>query len=532
MFCLGHFSTIDLSPAKNDEVIVSDTWIQWEGQTVGGDFRLVRYLGGSERSAAFLTEHREQDSTLPGTIKLVPSSAQKAELRLARWRETANLSHPNLIRLFESGRSELGGVPLVYIVMEMADENLGEVLAERALTTEEARKMLEGLLDVLGYLHSKGFVHGHVKPSNILGVGEQLKFSSDRVWRVGKPLANPGNPDGYDPPEYARGIIPVPEKTSTAADVWALGMTLVESLTGNRPARAAVGQNLVLPENLPQPFAEIATHCLRPAPQDRWTVAQIADCLAGRTPITASVRTPTRAAAQRVADVTRHPPTGSVGKRSGFGSFAAVAAAVAVLAIIVAFAWMRYRPQAEQSQTRQSQTAQASPVPDSSSPAVRDTPSPAPPSAPSAADQERFNSAIGLSPESPDTNSPTPSAPAVESARPNRARPLQEAVDNDSGRGEVTRQVIPQVSHSALDTIQGTVRVGIKVDVDRSGGVSNAAFESEGPSKYFARMAMQAAQNWKFKPAETSGRQVPSTWELQFEFTRDGAEVVPTRTAP
>jgi TonB family protein len=91
---------------------------------------------------------------------------------------------------------------------------------------------------------------------------------------------------------------------------------------------------------------------------------------------------------------------------------------------------------------------------------------------------------------------------------------------------------MPQVSHSALDTIQGAVRVAIKLNVDPSGRVTDTSFESEGPSKYFARMAMQAAQNWKFKPPLAGGRQVPSTWELQFEFTRDGAKVVPTQTAP
>jgi TonB family protein len=60
------------------------------------------------------------------------------------------------------------------------------------------------------------------------------------------------------------------------------------------------------------------------------------------------------------------------------------------------------------------------------------------------------------------------------------------------------------------------------VTVDGAGNVSNAAFESQGPSKYFADAALQAARQWKFKPAQTA---VPGAWTLQFRFTRAGAEV-------
>lgn len=513
---------------------MSDTWKQWEGQTVDGAFPLRRYLGGSQRGAVFSTERRENGAAVPAAIKLLPSSAQKAELRLSRWRDAANLSHPNLIRLFETGRFELGGVPLVYVVMEMADENLGEVLAERTLTTDETRKMLEGLLGVLDRLHSKGFVLGHIKPSNILGAGDELKISSDRVCRAGEPLEDPGDPDEYDPPEYARGIIPVPEKTSPAADVWSLGVTLVESLTGNRPAAPVAGQSSVPPENLPPPFAQIASRCLRPVPQDRWKVAQIADCLAGRTPERAPVRTPTRAATPTRP---RAAAPGFASKRLGFAPLAAIALAVAVLAI-ASFLWMRHPtpPQSAQSQTPESQASQSqplqpSPTPDVSNPTVGET-SQALPSAPNATTQPGLNAALGLSPENPDTKSPAPTAPALDPTKANRARPLRDAVESAVVPGEVTRQVMPQISHASLDTIQGTVRVSITVNVDPSGKVTDAQFESQGPSKYFSKMAMQAAHNWKFKPPEAAGRPVMSTWDLQFAFSQDGAKAVPTQTSP
>jgi TonB family protein len=507
---------------------VTDSWKQWEGQTVDGSFPLLRYIGGTPRGAVFFTERREHGSAIPAVIKLVLSSAQKANWRLSRWRQTASLSHPQLLGLYETGRFELGAVPVVYVVMDMADENLAQVLTERALTPDEARAMLQSLLDVLGYLHSKGLVHGHIKPSNILAIGDQLKVSSDRVCRAGESLENPGDPDEYDPPEYARGIIPVLEKTSPQADIWSLGITLSETLTGNPPARRPVDQNPAVWESLPQPFTEIVAHCLR-APSDRWTVGQISDCLAGRTPARTPVRTAVRTDA--APPVVPCEPASNAGKRRGSKVLAAVA--VLVVAIAAGLAWVRH-----ESQTGQASTAQVAAIPAISNPAAPGTPqagslpgpdldsAPAQNSSPKAS-----RDAFALSTEPRPAPGAGP-APPLEPTRPNRAKPLQEAVDSGVTGGEVTRQVMPNVSESALATIQGTVKVGIKVEVGPSGAVTDAQFESQGPSKYFARAAMEAAQNWKFEPAEAGGRQVPSSWELQFEFDRDGAKVVPTQTAP
>ena len=65
--------------------------------------------------------------------------------------------------------------------MEYAEEDLSQVVAQRTITPAEAREMLEPVLDALSYIHANGFVHGHVKPGNIVGVDEQLKLSSDSV---------------------------------------------------------------------------------------------------------------------------------------------------------------------------------------------------------------------------------------------------------------------------------------------------------------------------------------------------------------
>jgi len=95
--------------------------------------------------------------------------------------------------------------------------------------------------------------------------------------------------------------------------------------------------------------------------------------------------------------------------------------------------------------------------------------------------------------------------------------------------GKVVHQVLPDVPKRARDTIRGKVAVRVRVRVDAGGNVVGAELYSPGPSRYFAKLALHAAQQWKFEPAKVDGRSVMSEWILRFEFKRTGAEAVPVR---
>jgi len=100
------------------------------------------------------------------------------------------------------------------------------------------------------------------------------------------------------------------------------------------------------------------------------------------------------------------------------------------------------------------------------------------------------------------------------------------------GRGEVLDQVLPDVSEKALATIHGVVRVAVRVHVDPTGNVSQAALDSSGPSKYFADLALQAARRWQFASPEVGGHSAPSEWLIRFHFSPSGSKAIPTQTAP
>src|SRR5712671_3373830 len=181
---------------------MSETWKRWEGQVIEGRFPLLRYLGGSDHSAAFLTE-RGAGASQKAVIKLIPSDPASAESQLRRWKQSAELAHPHLVRVFESGRWELEGTPLLYVVMEAAEEDLSQILPERALSPAEVRELLPPALAAIACIHERGLVHARLRPSNILAAGDQVKVSADSLRASGEMLASASGMDGYAPPEAA-----------------------------------------------------------------------------------------------------------------------------------------------------------------------------------------------------------------------------------------------------------------------------------------------------------------------------------------
>jgi TonB family protein len=399
---------------------MTEVWNRWEGQVVGGGYHLRQYLGGCEHSAVFLADFGGVESR-KAAVKLVRVDSKEAELQLSRWERAAKLSHPHLVRLLETGRCGSASERLLFAVMERAEENLSEVLPERPLTAEEAGQMLEPVLNALAHLHTKGFVHARLKPANILVVDGQLKLSNDGVRKIGERPGPVWTPSPYDAPEIAGGAF------TPAADVWSLGVSLVEALTQRLPGSERTQ------EELPPLFLEIARAALQRDPKRRATAEQL---LARLRPAPAK---PKR----------RHS--------------LAVAAIVVALAIVPAGVLLHNRqPEAP-------------------------LPRPAPP----------------VKPVRP---IPKPS-PAPRSAP-----------------GRAVEPVLPDVPQKALDTIQGKVRVGVRVEVNQSGEVTNAELASPGPSKYFARLALEAAQRWKFEAPLEKGRPVDSAWQVRFLFRSTGTE--------
>lgn len=454
------------------------SWKQWEGQIVDGKFPLHQYLGSSDHDAVFLTERAGQ-SAARAAIKLIPLEFVDEHRQLASWERAAQLYHGNLLRIFEHGRAQIDGADFLYVLMEYADEDLSQILPSRPLTAAECTDMLQPVVGALAYIHSQGLVNGHVTPSNVMASGNHVKISSERIQSPGPPLLKRGPESAvYDAPELATAGL------SVATDVWSLGATALEAVTQNPPAGNA-SSDPAIPQ-LPEPLFSIIRNCLRVDPQQRWTLAQLSNSLrpAAATITPAPTAAPGPVVPKPVATGGPPPSRAASPAKPNRNLLPLIAIGVVLAALIGYFLTRNPHSATEQSPGSQPATSADSPAPANAAPASSSVP----------------------------------------------AEPV--APSSSSGKGQVIHRNTPAVPAAARHTIQGTVRVNVRVSVDPAGNVTAAAVENHGPSRYFAGLARKSATDWKFAPPQVDGKSAPSEWVLKYEFRRGGTTIVPTQETP
>jgi len=116
------------------------SWKEYEGEVINNTFPLRQYLGGSGHSALFLTQLSGPQSS-KAAVKLIPAG-EFADVQLSLWRRGSQLSHPNLLGLYQSGRCQLADMDLLYVVMEYAEEDISQILTVLPLTASECRDMI------------------------------------------------------------------------------------------------------------------------------------------------------------------------------------------------------------------------------------------------------------------------------------------------------------------------------------------------------------------------------------------------------
>lgn len=557
---------------------MSEIWKRWEGQVIDHKYQLRHFIGSTDHSAVFAAEYRDPEPR-KAAVKFLSGDLPHAEQVLADWKRVQQLNHPNLLQIYAVGRCKIEDMELLYAAMEYAEENLAEILPHRALTTEEAREMLGTVADVLVFLHGKKLTHGHLKPSNVLAIGNLLKVSSDTIQALDEPRDMGRERDAYDAPE-----IPASPYTP-AADVWSLGVTLVETLT-QQPAFLPFNENAepVIAQNVRDPFREIAHRALRREATSRWSTVEIAEFLnpaAAQSPqaalAAAAANASSAPAASSVAVAAAPPAPAPPGSPSpttapvsppvsplsvplskepavplsklpiGVGpvpkppmpppapvsrpaakpeSRAAVVlpnyvlplfAGLLIIVAIFALPKILHR--------RAESAAAPSPSPNA---AVQPT---APSSAPQVSNPVRPNPPTNTKPATPPPTSTVPPAATLHNSA-SAVTPTPKTANATPGRGEVLDQILPRPSSSALATVSGTVRVIVRVHVDAAGNVTDAALENAGPSKYFAEKSVQAAHGWVFSPPDVDGHSQPSQWLIRFEFTPSGIHAYPTQAQP
>jgi TolB-like protein len=213
-----------------------------EGQVVGR-FELLREIGRGGFGVVFEARDRELGRTV--AFKAVRAGGQIAvkEERLLREAEAAaRLTHPNIVTLFDVGRSERGP----YLVLELLEgQTLALRLAQGAVPLREAVRIAMEVARGLAHAHANGVIHRDLTPGNVfLCADGQVKVLDFGMAHAFGQTRVDGGTRAYMAPEQARGA-PEDERT----DVFALGVVLHQLLSRELPF--ADGSELQGPEAAP-----------------------------------------------------------------------------------------------------------------------------------------------------------------------------------------------------------------------------------------------------------------------------------------
>jgi hypothetical protein len=264
------------------------------GQWLDGKYHLQRYIGRGSFGYVFEADHVVAARSLrPVAVKLIELNDAEAREQMNELASAATLDHPHILRHFDFGQSRIAAssseADVLYLVMELASGTLDGRLRSGLLGTASAAKLAAQISSALVYLQVQSKVHRDIKPDNILRVGDQWKLADVGIARdVGVRSAVVTRAQGaqsYMPPEAI-----LEHEVSPAGDVWSLGATLLESLTGRLPYFAESQAEWIqvlhkqepdIPAGLPEPFDSIIRGCLQKDRHRRWTAAQVHAAIQG-----------------------------------------------------------------------------------------------------------------------------------------------------------------------------------------------------------------------------------------------------------
>ncbi|WIX92719.1 serine/threonine protein kinase [Amycolatopsis sp. DG1A-15b] len=273
-YALGEFTITPRSPLDDER----------PPGLLGGRYEVGRLIG----SGATARVYRAYDVRLTRevAVKIYDRDAVALDQR-RRLREMTiqgSISHPGVVALLDSG-DENGRT---YLVMQLVEgENLAERLLSGPMPAADVTALADGLAEALAHVHARRIVHRDLKPANVFLSADGpligdfgIAHALDTTHITGTGLI-PGTA-AYLAPEQVSG-----EPAGPPADVYALGLILLECLTGQREypgtmveaAMARLTRPPRIPEDAPAALAYTLRRMTQREPADRPTAAKVLDML-------------------------------------------------------------------------------------------------------------------------------------------------------------------------------------------------------------------------------------------------------------
>jgi len=237
---------------------------------------IERELGAGGMATVYLAQDVRHDRKVAlKVLKPELAAVVGSERFLTEIRTTANLQHPHILPLFDSGEAD--GF-LFYVMPYVEGESLRDCLnREKQLPVEEATRIASEVADALDHAHRRDVIHRDIKPENVLlqdgrvlvaDFGIALAVNAGGGARLTETGLSLGTPS-YMSPEQATGDRVVDGR----ADIYAVGCLLYEMLTGQPPHTGSTAQAIL---------ASVLTNRPRPVTQFRETVPQWLEALTER----------------------------------------------------------------------------------------------------------------------------------------------------------------------------------------------------------------------------------------------------------
>jgi eukaryotic-like serine/threonine-protein kinase len=265
---------------------------------LAGRYTIEREIGQGGMATVYLArDARHNRSVALKVLKPDIGAFVGIERFLSEIQVTANLQHPNLLPLFDSG--EANGM-LFYVMPYVEGETLRARLdREKQLPVEDALHIATAIASALDYAHRRGVIHRDLKPENILmhegqplvaDFGIALAVSNAGGKRITETGLSLGTPQ-YMSPEQATGDRTIDART----DIYSLGAVVYEMLVGEPPHSGSTSQAIIARVLTEKPRSvrasrssvavhveEAVEHALEKLPADRWATArEFSDALAG-----------------------------------------------------------------------------------------------------------------------------------------------------------------------------------------------------------------------------------------------------------
>jgi len=207
------------------------------GQVVLGQYELVDVLGQGGMSVVFKGKHKLTEQEVALKI-LPPELAAHSQVKgrfLEEAKALAALDHPNIVHLYNFGQENGYFVLAMQFVQGRTWERI--ILENKRMEWQAACKIASDVLRALEYAHGRGVVHRDMKPSNVLvrahdAMATVMDFGIAKMTTSTK-LTATGQTMGtvrYMSPEQVRG-----QEVDLRTDIYSLGATLYEALTGDTP---------------------------------------------------------------------------------------------------------------------------------------------------------------------------------------------------------------------------------------------------------------------------------------------------------